>query len=147
MHEIRPRGRDLGDSKLPSPDFPEETNGYPGIRLKRVRKWVPGYPGWLRQHFYDEKVFLETRYEIRPRGHGLGMISCHPRNFESEETGTRVPEAQILVTGISKPGNPREYPGNWQKGNTSRYHTAVYVIVYLYLYINESCWRLPTTAQ
>jgi len=86
----------------------------------------------------------------------LGMISCHPRNFESEETGTRLPEAQILgeyevllvpVTGISKAGNTREYPGHWQKGNTSRYHTAVYVIVYLYLYINESCWRLPTTVQ
>ena len=50
-------------------------------------------------------------------------------NFQRKVTGTRVPGAQLLgkyevllvpVTGISKPGNTREYPGNWQKGNTSR---------------------------
>ena len=38
----------------------------------------------------------------------------------------RVPGPEILgkyevllvpVTGISKPGNTREYPGNWQQGN------------------------------
>ena len=42
-----------------------------------------------------------------------------------------IPGAQILgkhevipvpVTGISKPGNTREYPDNWQKGNTSHTH-------------------------
>ena len=47
-------------------------------------------------------------------------------NFQRKVTGTRVPGAQLLgkyevllvpVTGISKPGNTREYPGNWQKGN------------------------------
>ena len=53
------------------------------------------------------------------------MISCHARDFQGKLTGTWVPVAQKLVkyevllvpvTGISKPGNTREYPGNWQRG-------------------------------
>ena len=45
-----------------------------------------------------------------------------PRDFERNITSTHVPGAQILgefevllvpVTGISKPGNTSEYPGNW----------------------------------
>ena len=61
------------------------------------------------------------------------MIRCHPRSFQRKPTGTRVPGAQILgeyevllvpVTGISKPGNTHEYPGNWQKGNTSSIQAA-----------------------
>ena len=64
------------------------------------------------------------------------MISCHARDCQRKLTGTWVPGYpgtqgpgdQILgkyevllvpVTGISKPGNTREYPGNWEKGNTS----------------------------
>ena len=33
MYEILPRGCDLGDEKLPCPEFPTYTNGYPGIRV------------------------------------------------------------------------------------------------------------------
>ena len=55
----------------------------------------------------------------------LRDMSCHARDFECNATGTRlnrVPGAQVLddcevllvpVTGIGKPDNTREYPGNW----------------------------------
>ena len=36
MHEILPRGRDLGDDKLSCPGFPTYTNGYPGTRLNHL---------------------------------------------------------------------------------------------------------------
>ena len=70
------------------------------------------------------------------------MISCHARDCQRKLTGTWVPGYpgtqgpgdQILgkyevllvpVTGISKPGNSREYPGNWQKGNNEN---AIFIL-------------------
>ena len=54
-----------------------------------------------------------------------GIISCHPRSFEGTPTGAQGPNTRqeykmllVPVTGISKPGNSREYPGPWQKGRT-----------------------------
>ena len=80
----------------------------------------------VRQHFRFEKGFVENIYETLPRGRDSGDdIRCHPWSFQRKPTGTRGPNTReygvllVLVTGISKPGNTREYPGNWQKGNTS----------------------------
>ena len=62
------------------------------------------------------------------------MISCRAEDFQRKLTGTRVPGAQILgnyevllvpVTGISRTGNTREYPGNCQKGNNDH---AIFVL-------------------
>ena len=50
------------------------------------------------------------------------MVNFHARDVQRKLTSTRVPGAQTLgkyemllvpVTGISKPGNTRECPGNW----------------------------------
>ena len=67
-------------------------------------------------------IFLENMYEILPRGRDLGDDKLPCPGFPIILTGTRVPGAQILgkyevllvpVTSTSKPGNTREYPGNW----------------------------------
>ena len=57
-----------------------------------------------------------------------GMIICHLRGFQRNKTCTWVTRAKILddyevllvpATGISKPGNAGEYPGNWQQDSIS----------------------------
>ena len=78
--------------------------------------------------FHLEEGFQETRYGIQPRDVIEELITHHQTGFQGKSTGkpcTRVPGARLLgeyevllapVTGIDKPGNTREYPGNRQKG-------------------------------
>ena len=77
------------------------------------------------------------------------MISCHARGTS---TRNRVTGAQVLgecelllvsVTGISKPGNTREYPGNLQKGDTSTTETQNKRSSSMKQWASGRCFQLP----
>ena len=69
--------------------------------------------------FVLKRASWRISYEILPGERDLGDDKLTCPGFQRKLTSTR---AQILgeyevllvlVTGISKPGNTREYPGNW----------------------------------
>ena len=85
--------------------------------------------------FSFKKGFPEKMCQILPTGRDLGDSSLPIPGISKvrvrKPTGTRLNRVRgpkilgeyeaipVPVTGICKPGNTREYPGNWQKGNTS----------------------------